>query len=100
MVDGAEKKYLVRTLYLSNFAEAAIQVAEQRRSPTDVDALRNALKKLEIADKTLEKELNAYASQDCELVGFLRHDLEEYPLDLLLTAIFVRSGSDESDDKV
>jgi hypothetical protein len=89
MADETNKTYLVRTLYLANFADAVIQVTEQRRNPSDVDGLRNALKKLDMADKTLENELNAYASQDCELVGIIRHTVDEHPRDLLVTAIFV-----------
>ena len=90
MFEETEKRYIVRTLYLANFAEAAMLLAQERRNPTGVDALRNALRKLEIADQTLERELNAYAARECELVGFIRHDIENSPLDLLVTAIFVR----------
>jgi len=90
MFDETEKRYIVRTLYLANFAEAAMLVAQERRNPTGVEALRNALRKLEIIDQTLEKELNAYAAQDYQLVGLIRHEMEGFPLDLLVTAIFVR----------
>lgn len=84
-------KYIVRTLYLAHFGEAAMRVAHQRRSPTDVDSLRSALKKLELADQALERELNAYAGQDCDLVTVIRHDSAEYPSDLIVTAIFARN---------
>ena len=89
MSDETNRRYLVRTLYLANFADAVIQVTEQRRNPSDVDGLRNALKKLDMADKTFENELNAYASQHCELVGIIRHQVDAHPRDLLVTAIFV-----------
>lgn len=93
MSDEPNGKYLVRTLYLANFADAVIQVAEQRRNPSDVNGLRNALKKLDMADKTLENELNAYASHDLELAGIIRHEVDEHPRDLLVTAIFMASKS-------
>ena len=95
MTDETEKRYIVRTLYLANFAEAAVQLAQERRNPTGIDSLRSALRKLEMADQTLEKELNAYVAEDCELIGLIRHDIEEQPLDLLVTAIFARQESSD-----
>lgn len=94
MFDDTGNKYLVRTLYLANFTDAVVQVAEQRHNPSDMGGLRNALKKLEMADQTLEKELNAYAAQNCDLVGFIQHSLSEHPSDLLVTAIFMRNNPD------
>ncbi|GAB4340443.1 MAG: hypothetical protein Kow00117_20910 [Phototrophicales bacterium] len=80
--------YIVRTIYLANFHDAVARVAKERRNPTDMNSLRDALKKLELADKTLENELNAYAGKGLHVVGTIRHDIPEYPADLLLTLIF------------
>lgn len=81
---------LVRTLYLANFREAAVEVAHQRRKPRDMDTLRNALKKLDMADKALQVELNNYASQGYEIVSLIEHQVADYPMDLLVTAVFIR----------
>lgn len=80
--------YVVRTIYLANFNDAVARVAKERRNPTDMNTLRDALKKLELADKTLENELNAYAGKGYHLTGTIRHDVKDYPTDLLLTMIF------------
>lgn len=88
-----QKPYLVRTLYLANYADAAANVARLRRNPTDADALRTALKRMEMADKMLEDELNSYAEKGYTLVEALRHDVQDQPGDLLFTAVFYREKS-------
>jgi exonuclease VII small subunit len=85
-----ERPYIVRTLYMANYGEAAAKVAQERHSPKDMESLRDALKKLEAADKTLEAELNAYAERGYELVTTIKHELAAYPADLMVTAIFKR----------
>jgi len=87
---GENQHYLVRTLYLANFSEAAVQVARLRRNPTDAETLRTALKRMELADKMLEDELNSYADKGYTLVEAFRHEFKEQPSDLLFTAVFAK----------
>jgi hypothetical protein len=57
------EKYAVRTLFITNYLSAAHDMAELRRNPTDTQALINAMKRVEIADRTLEAELNSIAEK-------------------------------------
>lgn len=87
-----QKEFVVRTLFLANFFEAAATMAEQRRHPTNPQELINAMKRVEIADKTLEKELNGFAERGYSLGTIIQHphdDTNDH--DLLITAIFERT---------
>ncbi len=85
-----QHEYTVRTLYLSHFREAAAAVAEQRRNPTSTQDLASAMRRLELADKALEGELNRFAEQGYELVAAVELQTGETARDLMLTAIFQR----------
>jgi hypothetical protein len=87
----SEQHYLVRTLYLANYVEAAQNVARLRRNPSDADSLRTVLKRLELADKMLEDELNAFASRGYSLSELIKHEVPDYPGDLLITIVFERA---------
>ncbi len=87
-----KKELAVRTLFLANFFEAAATMAEQRRHPTNPQELVNAMKRVEIADKTLEKELSGFAERGYSLSAIIRHPHDSTnPQDLLITAIFERT---------
>ncbi len=85
-----QHEYTVRTLYLSQFRAAAASVAEQRHNPTSTQDLANAMKRLEMADKALEGELNRFVEQGYELVAAVELQTKETAHDLMLTAIFRR----------
>jgi hypothetical protein len=88
----AKKQFAVRTLFLARFFEPGAEMADQRRQPpTDPKTLVAALKRVEIADQTLERELNAFAEKGFDLVAAIQHPrTETYKSDLLITTIFAR----------
>jgi len=93
-------EYLVKTLFLANFIEAAQKVAQERRTPTDIETLKNALKRLDMADRLLAQELNTYGMGGYQLVDTMRYPVTDQPGDLLITAIFSRIViEDEKDEK-
>jgi hypothetical protein len=87
-----DSTFAVRTLFLANFFEPAADLAEQRRQATrDPKALVAAMKRAELADQTLERELNGFAEKGFDLVTLINHPHDErHPYDLLITAIFAR----------
>jgi hypothetical protein len=89
------EKYAVRTLFITNYLSAAHDMAELRRNPTDTQALINAMKRVEIADRTLEAELNSIAEKGYRLQTALMHPQEDNVHDLLITAIFSRETENE-----
>lgn len=82
------QKYAVRTLYIANFLAAATEMATLRRQPKDAQAFVNAMKRVEIADRTLENELNAIAEKGYSLESALMHPHQDGNHDLIITAIF------------
>lgn len=88
-----QKQYVVRTIFLPNYFQAAGDMASQRRNAESIDrqALVNAMRRAEYADKAFESELNAFAEKGYELIETIRHPLEsKNRYDLLITAIFAR----------
>lgn len=87
-----KKKFAVRTLFLARFFEPGAEMADQRRQPVpDTKTLVAALKRVEIADQTLERELNAFAEKGFDLVAAIQHPRPDaYKNDLLITTIFSR----------
>lgn len=83
--------YTVRTLFLQNFFSPANEMADYRRGSNqsiDRQALLGAMKRTELADKTLEKELNAFAERGYQIVNIIPHPMDaENPYDLLMTVI-------------
>lgn len=86
----SKKQYTVKTLYLANFYEAAASMVQQRHNMTDTQKLIMAMKRLELADKTLEDELNRIAAQGYEMIDTFTHPSDEHKMDLVITAIFAR----------
>ena len=83
-------EYTVKTLFLANFYEAAMSMVKERHTPTSRENLIASLKRLELADKTLEDELNRIAEQGYELADSIVHRRDEFKNDLVVTAIFAR----------
>lgn len=88
--------YIVRTIFLQNYFTPAHDMAEQRRHTTDMNALVSAMKRTELAQSTLEKELAGFAEKGYQIVSIIPHPFDENnPNDLLMTVIL--SGEDDSD---
>ncbi|MDQ7023956.1 MAG: hypothetical protein Q9P01_12120 [Anaerolineae bacterium] len=84
--------YTVRTLFLQNFFSPAHDMADYRRGGNqsiDRQALLGAMKRTELADKTLESELHAFAERGYQIISLIPHPIDaENPYDLLITVIF------------
>jgi len=80
--------FIVRTIFLQNYFGPASEMAEQRRKTTDMEALVNAMKRTELADQALEKEINTFAERDYQIVSLIPHPYDaDNPNDLLITVI-------------
>lgn len=83
--------YTVRTLFLQNYFAPANELATHRRRSSDsgdVTAMLGAMKRTEHADKTLEKELNAFGERGYQIVSLIPHPIDaDNPNDLLITVI-------------
>ena len=76
----------VRTLLLANFYEPGAELATQRRNMTTPQAM----KRVELADQALEKELNAFSEKGYRIISAFTHPSDEHPQDLIITVIFER----------
>ena len=89
--------YTVRTLFLQNYFTPANELAAFRRGSNpniNRQALLGAMKRTELADKTLEKELNAFAERGYQIVSLIPHPIDaENPYDLLITVILAQNDS-------
>jgi hypothetical protein len=94
----SRRRFVVRTLLLANFFEPAAEMAEQRRKgSSDPRALIGAMKRTELADQMLERELNAFADKGLEIVGTVQHPFNEaYQHDLLVTILLAHNVEDKS----
>ncbi|GEM_PF-1471741 len=81
-------RYKVRTLFLANFFDPSKEMVELRKnsSQSNAQALIGALKRVELADSTLEKELNALAERGFKLSQAILHP--DMGNDLVFTAVF------------
>ncbi len=87
----SQKEFAVRTLFLSNFFDPGWEMAQARRQGDDRHALVKAMKRVELADKALEKELNAFAQKGYDVASLIQHPPSEgRTQDLLITAILTR----------
>lgn len=86
--------FIVRTIFLQNYFTPAQDMAEQRRHSTpDMNLLVSAMKRTELAQETLERELANFADKGYQVVSMIPHPFdEENPSDLLMTVIL--SGED------
>ena len=91
----ANKEITVRTIYLQKFFEPGREMAEARKNMQDTQALIKAMRRLELADQTLQRELKAFAEKGFEINSILQHprdNAEEH--DLLVTLILSKDLDD------
>lgn len=87
--------YIVRTIFLQNYFTPAHDMAEQRRHTSNMNALINAMKRTELAQSTLEKELAGFAEKGYQIVGIIPHPFDtDNPSDLLMTIILSGTNGD------
>jgi hypothetical protein len=86
--------YTVRTIFLQNYFTPAAEMAESRRSAlasestTSMKSVISAMKRTELAQQTLEKELNAFTQKGYKIVSIIPHPGDSnFPYDLLVTVI-------------
>jgi hypothetical protein len=86
--------YTVRTIFLQNYFAPAQEMAVSRRAAVATDSTTNmktvitAMKRTELAQQTLEKELNGFAQKGFKIVSIIPHPSDsESPYDLLITVI-------------
>lgn len=86
--------YLVRTIFLQNYFAPASEMADLRRGNGDMQDLVGAMKRTELADKTLEKELNAFAERGYRIMNIIQHPPNAENLyDLLITVVLSKDES-------
>lgn len=95
-----QKEFIVRTIFLPGYFKAAGDMAAHRRgdlqNPQD---LVTAMRRTQVADDSLQRELASFGEKGYELVDMLRHPLEaKNRYDLLVTAIFARDAAESNTD--
>ncbi len=89
----ANKEIAVRTIYLQKFFDPGREMVTARRNPQDTQALIKAMRRLEMADQTLERELKGFADKGYDIASILQHprdNAEEH--DLLVTLILSKDN--------
>lgn len=87
----SKKEITVRTIYLQKFFDPGREMVTARQNPQDMQALVKAMRRLEMADKTLEKELTAFADKGYDIATVLQHPRDQTnEHDLLITLILSR----------
>ena len=87
----SKKEIAVRTIYLQKFFDPGREMVSARQNPQDMQALVKAMRRLEMADKMLEKELTGCADKGYDIASVLQHPhnhTNEH--DLLITLILSR----------
>lgn len=91
----AKKEITVRTIYLQKFFDPGREMVEARQNLQDTQALIKAMRRLELADQALEKELKAFADKGFTIDSILQHprdNAEEH--DLLVTLILSKDADE------
>ena len=91
----AQKEMTVRTIYLQKFFEPGHEMVEARKNLQDTQALIKAMRRLELADQTLERELKAFAEKGFTIDSIVQHprdNADEH--DLLVTLILSKDVED------
>ncbi len=87
------ENYLVRTIFLQNYFAPSAEMAEHRRNTEIVTDFVGAMKRTELASKTLEKELNAFSEHGLHIVSMIPHPIDSNaPYDLLLTVVLSKAS--------
>lgn len=90
-----KKDIAVRTIYLQKFFDPGREMVEARQNPQDREGLIKAMRRLDLADKTLEQELKPFADKGFDISAILQHprkNVEEH--DLLVTLILTKDIED------
>lgn len=91
----AKKEIAVRTIYLQKFFDPGREMVEARQNMQDAQALIKAMRRLEMADKTLERELTSFAEKGFDINAILQHPRESASEhDLLVTLILSKDSDD------
>lgn len=80
------QNYIVRTLFLQNYFAPSQDLARSRREGGAPEDIISAMKRTELANQTLEKELNALAQKGYSIVSVMPHPLAHQE-DLLVTVV-------------
>lgn len=91
----AKKDIAVRTIYLQKFFDPGREMVEARQNPQDTQGLIKAMRRLEMADQTLERELKGFADKGFDISAILQHprkNVEEH--DLLVTLILTKDDEE------
>lgn len=89
----AKKDIAVRTIYMQKFFDPGREMVEARQNPQDTQALIKAMRRLEMADKTLEQELSSFAAKGFDISAILEHPRDSTDQhDLLITLILSKDN--------
>lgn len=84
----AKKEIAVRTIYLQKFFDPGREMVEARQNLQDTQALIKAMRRLELADQTLQTELKSFAEKGFDISTVLQHPRANAGAhDLLVTLI-------------
>lgn len=82
------QEYIVRTIFLQNYFAPAQDMAQKRREGGSPQDIVSAMKRSEVANQTLESELNAFAEKNLRIISVIPHpSTAEHQDDLLITVI-------------
>lgn len=80
--------YTVRTVLLQNYYEPGEAMARLRRDTSDMQELVRAMRRTEIANQALERELNSFAERGYRIVSIIPHPIDAaHPHDMLITVV-------------
>lgn len=83
----------VRTIYLQKFFDPGSEMVAARQNPQNREGLIKAMRRLDLADKTLEQELKPFADKGFTISALLQHpnkNAEDH--DLLITLILTKDS--------
>lgn len=81
-----KKEFIVRTIYLQKFFDPGQEMVAARQNLQDRESLIKAMRRLEHADQTLQRELNSFAEKGFDIATLLEHPRQNEH-DLLVTLI-------------
>ncbi len=90
----AKKEIAVRTIYIQKFFDPGQEMVKARKNPQDTQALIKAMRRLEMADQTLERELKSFADKGFDIASVLEHPRENAGEHDLLVTLILSKDSD------
>ena len=89
--------YTIRTVFLQNYFAPAKKLAEQRRGDNQMRDIVSAMKQTDMANKTLEDELNVFEEKGFDIVSVIPHPMQDdNATDLLMTVILEKRPDSEN----